>query len=63
MINGLNRGTRLKQGDSLRDFQIRRAAVPLRLGYHFQSIEVFLPFIKIGAYWVASGTATSLAES
>ncbi|MDR9442651.1 MAG: hypothetical protein RI842_08015, partial [Schleiferiaceae bacterium] len=35
-ISSLNGSTRFKQGDSLRDFQLSRAAVPLRVGYYFQ---------------------------
>lgn len=62
-ISSLNGNTRFKHGDSLKDFQLNRAAVPFRVGYYFQGSAAFSPFIKIGAYWVASGTATSLVDN
>jgi hypothetical protein len=33
------------------------------VGYYFQGSAAFSPFIKVGAYWVASGRATPLANN
>ena len=59
-ISSLRGGLRFRLADSLRDFRLTRAAIPVRLGYYFRGEEAFSPYAKLGAYWIASGSATPL---